>query len=121
MNAKHYSQRPFRRLLEAAHDDPLSGLANLFDIAMVFVVSLLIALAAKDPVKELLGSSTDFSMARHSDKNQIPPDGRTLEQYRIGGRQVGGKGERLGIAYQLPSGEVIYVPDPHQPAEFDSE
>ena len=37
--------------------------------------------------------------------------GRKLEHYRITPRTLGGEGQRLGTAYRLKTGEVVYVPD----------
>lgn len=37
--------------------------------------------------------------------------GRTLEHYKVGPNKAGGEGERLGTAFKLKSGEVIYVPE----------
>ncbi len=93
------STRRYRRVLESEGDDPLSGVANLFDIAMVFVVALLIALVSRMP-----------QQAKRSAEGQVPIQGESLQRYQVGESQTGGRGTRLGMAYQLESGEVIYVP-----------
>lgn len=77
-------------------------LANLFDIAMVFVVALLIALVSRLPQQRNPSELSAFG--------QIPIEGESLKRYQIGKSQIGGQGKQLGMAYQLESGEVIYVP-----------
>ena len=110
----------FRRLLDSEGDDLLTGVANLFDIAMVFVVALLIALFASAATEKLPRSSAVSSAppsVSSPDESVVPRDGEQLDRYRIGDRQIGGEGQRLGIAYQLQSGEVIYIPDQRRTAQ----
>lgn len=101
-------KRRFRQLLDAEHGDPLSGVANLFDTALAFVVALLIAFVSTSSSLEGVRST---ARQNPSEASQAPRDGEPLERYRLGDRQLGGDGQRLGIAYRLPSGEVIYVPE----------
>ena len=59
-----------RRLLRKEEDsDPMSVVSNLFDVAMVFAVALMVALVSRY------------------------------------------KGKKVGIAYELDNGEIIYVPE----------
>jgi len=69
---------------------------------MVFVVALLIALVSRLPQKRNSSELTDYG--------QIPIEGESLKRYQIGESQIGGQGTQLGMAYQLESDEVIYVP-----------
>jgi len=41
--------------------------------------------------------------------------GKRLESYKVGAEQGEGTGKRLGTAYQLDDGQMIYVPEetPH--------
>lgn len=89
----------FRRLLESEDHDPIAGVSNLFDVAMVFAVALLVALFTQVPTSQ---------QARDG---LVPQVGDRLEHFQTGDREAGGQGVRLGIAYRLPSGEVIYVPE----------
>lgn len=41
-------------------------------------------------------------------------DGERLEHYRVSENELQGQGERLGIAYRLENGEVVYVPSRSQ-------
>ena len=109
------SPSPHQRLLVGHDDDPLSGVANLFDAAMVFAVALMLAMAAHFRMPELLSAQSDFAIVKHlgeSNMEIIIRKGRKLEHYRISRQRLGGEGEKLGTAYRLKSGEVIYVPEP---------
>ena len=41
----------------------------------------------------------------------IHKKGVKVDRYRVSRDVASGEGERLGTAYRLPSGEVIYVPE----------
>jgi len=102
-----------RRLLDSHDDDPLSGVANLFDVAMVFAVALLLALVSHFHLVELLTAEdlTVLKNAGQPDMEVIRRQGETIQHYRISEQSLGGEGEKLGTAYRLKSGEVVYVPD----------
>ena len=95
-------------------DDPLSSVANLFDVAMVFAVALILALLSALHMAGLFNPAEDITILRNPGKANmeiIRKRGVKLEKFRISKEQAGGEGERLGICYRLPNGEVIYVPD----------
>lgn len=103
-----------RHLLDSPEDDPLSGVANLFDVAMVFAVALLLALVTYYKLPELLSRNEEITILKNPGKPNmeiIRREGRKLEHYRVTERTLGGEGERLGTAYRLKSGEVVYVPE----------
>lgn len=41
----------------------------------------------------------------------IKKKGLKIEKYRATSLELGGEGEKLGTAYRLKSGEVVYVPE----------
>jgi hypothetical protein len=106
------SQKYYERLLDCDDHDPLAGVSNLFDVAMGFAAALLIALFGQLPASQLFGQR---AAARFEpgvgQQAAVPPAGTRLERYRLGDREAGGRGERLGVAYRLSSGEVICVPE----------
>ena len=118
MNRKNRLHRSLlsahRRLLEGHDDDPLSGVANLFDVAMVFAIALLLALVTHYRLPELLSAQQDVTILKNPgapNMEIIRRRGRKLEHYRITRETLGGEGQRLGTAYRLRNGEVVYVPD----------
>jgi hypothetical protein len=84
--------------------DPMSSVANLFDAAMCFAVALLIAVAMRESLPSPSAGSTP------KPGEAVPADASQLLKYRVSTGVLAGEGERLGIAYRLKSGEVVYVP-----------
>jgi hypothetical protein len=85
--------------------DPLSSVANLFDAAMCFAVALLIAVALRGAVAP---ARADGAAAESGEV--VPVDASQLAKFRPSSGVLTGEGERLGVAYRLKSGEVVYVP-----------
>lgn len=107
--------RPRRRIIGGGEDhDPISMVANLFDVAMVFAVALMVALVFRFNMKEVF-SPEDFTIVKNPGKDNmeiIKKEGQTITKYKPSESQESGKrGRCVGIAYELESGEIIYVPE----------
>lgn len=104
-----------RFLQDADDDDPMATVSNLFDVAMVFAVALMVALVTHFNMAEML-SNEDFTVVKNPGKENmeiIQKKGREIETYKAS-RQTQGegtRGKRLGTAYQLEDGRIIYVPE----------
>lgn len=101
-------------ILDDEDEDPLSGVANLFDVAMVFAVALLVALVVAYSVPELLDDKADITVVKNPGQPNmqiIIKEGKTLKVLNMTEELAGGQGSRMGTAYRLESGEIIYVPD----------
>lgn len=93
--------------------DPLSGMANLFDLAMVFAVALMVAVVVRFEVAELL-TKDDVTIVKNpgaEDMEIIIKKGEEIEKYKATDAACEGKGRRVGVAYQLEDGRIIYVPE----------
>ena len=95
--------------------DPLSVVVNLFDVAMVFAVALMVAMVMHMNMTEVF-SQEDFTIVKNPGKDNmeiIQKKGRQIETYKATGQtqQGGTRGRRLGTAYQLEDGQIIYVPE----------
>lgn len=104
----------WRRLMSRSDEDPMASVANLFDVAMVFAVTLLLALMAAVSVPELLTSPERFTIVKNAgrpDMEVVVKEGVHVERYRMSEDEIGGTGRRLGVAYMLANGEVVYVPE----------
>lgn len=105
-----------RRILNAAEDhDPVAMLSNLFDVAMVFAVALMVALVTKFNMTEIF-SQEDYTMVKNPGKENmeiITKEGQEIKRYTPSEKQEtsGKRGKKVGVAYQLESGEIIYVPE----------
>ena len=103
-------------LLQDEDNDPLSVVVNLFDVAMVFAVSLMVAMVMHMNMSEIFGKE-DFTIVKNPGQDNmeiIQKKGREIETYKASGETTDGmgqKGKRLGTAYQLENGQIIYVPE----------
>lgn len=97
-------------------DNPLSMLTNLFDIAMVFAVALMVALVSHFRMNEIF-SNEDFTIVKNPGSENmeiITKEGREIKKYTPSDEDsstIGSKGRRVGTAYQLENGEIIYIPE----------
>lgn len=89
--------------LAPAEDDPLDGVANFFDLGIVFSLGFLLA---------LVGATRSGAPPTGSSGAAVPQQREASPHLRSSGEEQGGQGRRLGIAYRLESGEVVFVPDP---------
>ena len=106
-----------RRLLNQEDDnDPMSVVSNLFDVAMVFAVALMVALVSRYNMTEMF-SQEDFTMVKNPGKENmeiITKEGEKINRYTPSEDQStksGKHGKKVGIDYELENGEIIYVPE----------
>ncbi|NPD90959.1 DUF2149 domain-containing protein [Xylanibacter muris] len=105
-----------RSLLNSSEDnDPMSVVSNLFDVAMVFAVALMVALVSRYNMTEMF-SQEDFTMVKNPGKENmeiITKEGEKISRYTPSGNKdsSSGKGKRVGVAYELENGDIIYVPE----------
>ena len=104
------------RLLHNQTDsDPMGTVANLFDVAMVFAVALMVALVTRFNMTEMF-SKEDFTIVKNPGKDNMEiftKEGQEFKRYTPSEEQEtsGKRGKKVGVAYQLESGEIIYVPE----------
>lgn len=105
-----------RRLLRRSEDsDPMSVVSNLFDVAMVFAVALMVALVSRYNMTEMF-SQEDFTMVKNPGKENmeiITKEGEKINRYTPSedSDKSSDKGKRVGSAYELENGDIIYVPE----------
>ena len=106
-----------RRLLNKDDDsDAMSVVSNLFDVAMVFAVALMVALVSRYNMTEMLRQE-DFTIVKNPGKEDmeiITKEGEKINRYTPSEDQDsknGKRGKKVGIAYELENGEIIYVPE----------
>ena len=99
---------------EDSERSPLSGVANIFDVAMVFSVALIVMLVVSYNMPQLLDPDADLTVVTNpgqSNMQIIIKEGKTIEVMNMTDNIAGGEGEILGTAYKLANGKVIYVPE----------
>ncbi len=110
-------RRSSLRRSEGEDVNPLHAVANLFDVSIVFALALMVALVSRYNMTEVF-SKEDYTMVKNPGKGNmeiITKKGKEIFRYKAsqqtGDNQKQDKGKRVGTAYQLESGEIIYVPD----------
>lgn len=112
------SRRKRRSRLKKEREDvnPLHAVANLFDVSIVFAVALMVALVSRFNMTEVF-SKEDYTVVKNpgkADMEIITKKGETISKYKAGQEKAQdskNKGKRIGTAYQLENGEIIYIPD----------
>ena len=95
--------------------DPLSVIVNLFDVAMVFAVALMVAMVMNMNMTEVF-TKEDYTIVKNPGKDNmeiITREGGKINRYTPSEEQSSTqkKGRRVGVAYELENGEIIYVPE----------
>ncbi len=105
-----------RSILRKREDsDPMSVVSNLFDVAMVFAVALMVALVSRYNMTEMF-SQENFTMVKNPGKENmeiITKEGEKINRYTPSedNDNSSNKGKRVGVAYELENGDIIYVPE----------
>ena len=89
-------------------------MANLFDLGLVFIVGLLLALFGAFRLQELLQQDSRLTITKESASGEmeiIIKDGKKIEAMKVSKEQAKGRGQRLGTAYRLENGSMVYVPE----------
>lgn len=109
-----YFHRSQNRGTGLSDNDPMTGVANLFDIGLVFIVGLLIALFATYHMEDLLKEDSRVTITKQSADGAmeiIVKKGRKIEAMKVTKEKAKGRGQRLGTAYRLEDGSMVYVPE----------
>jgi hypothetical protein len=104
---------PRRSLLdiEAEDDDPILSVVNIIDVFLVVIAVLLIAVI-ESPVNPFATENAVVITNPGTDRMEIAiRRGREMKHYRSAGEIGEGEGQRMGTAYQLKDGTMIYVPE----------
>ena len=102
-----------RRIGEQGSGDPLHGVANFFDLGIVFALGFLLSIMSYMGLHELRVKN-NITKVKDPDTDHmeiIHKDGIKLDHYKATMKNLGGEGTKLGTAYRLKNGEVVYVPE----------
>ena len=108
---KYMDRKGKRR--EEDDDDPLSGVANLFDVAMVFALGLMVMLLLYLSIPEVL-TQTDMTIIKNPGQQNmevIVKQGERIEKLDMMNETVQTEivGE-MGRIYKTEGGGMVYVP-----------
>jgi hypothetical protein len=89
--------------------------ANLFDASIVFAVGLMVALIQAFSLAQFFNPTSEFTIVRKDAASGqteiIEKAGRQIKVRKLTPEKKAGEGVRLGVAYQLKDGSVVYVPE----------
>jgi len=95
-------------------EDPISGVANLFDVSVVFIVSMMIALFMAYNMIDMMDPKSEMTIMKKSADGKVEivtKKGKEIKVQKVTDKRLSGEGQRLGTAYKLKDGKVIYVPE----------
>lgn len=95
-------------------EDPMSMIGNLFDVSVVMITGLLLALFTVYGLSDLVNPKSNVTVVtkrENGDMVVIDKRGKEVKARKVTSRQLTGEGTRLGVAYRLKDGKVIYVPE----------
>jgi hypothetical protein len=95
-------------------EDPISGVANLFDVSVVFIVSMMIALFMAYNMLDMMDPKSEMTIMKKGSDGRVEivtKKGKEIKVQKVTDKRLSGQGERLGTAYKLKDGKVIYVPE----------
>jgi hypothetical protein len=93
--------------------DPLDGVVNLFDVAIVLAVAFLLAALTGVGLSDILSSKNETIVTNpgRPDMQIITKSGTQITKLDLkAGQQVSGLGTLIGQFYRLPDGTTVYVP-----------
>ncbi len=111
---RYFKKRRFLKVDDMEGEDPLTGLANLFDLGLVFIVGLLLMIFATYHLQDLFSKSSNITIVKKMKNGEmeiITKKARKIKAMRVTRQKAKGEGHRLGVAYQLEDGTMVYVPD----------
>ena len=94
--------------------DPLSGMSNLFDVSMVFIVALFFALFMAYSTLDLFNPDSELVITKTLPNGEIQiitKKGKDIKIEKVTETSESGRGVKLGTAYKLEDGRVIYIPE----------
>ena len=105
-----------RRLLRKEEDsDPMSVVSNLFDVAMVFAVALMVALVSRYNMTEMF-SQEDFTMVKNPGKENmeiITKEGQKINTLHLRTRilKAAKKAKRWGLLMSWITARLFMCPN----------
>lgn len=103
-----------RSLSHPIHDeDPMAMMGNLFDIALLIGIGLLIMALSSFGLNDLLTKADTTIVKNPGTKNMeiVTRKGGKITRLKQTGKTTEGAGTPVGTVYRLESGEMIWVPD----------
>jgi hypothetical protein len=96
-----------------ADDNPLTILANLFETGLVFALGFMVSLISALNLLDMFNPDAKVTITteRKDGMEIMVKEGQKTTIRRMTKNLGTGDGQRLGTAYRLEDGSVIYVPE----------
>ncbi|MEM6845510.1 MAG: DUF2149 domain-containing protein [Bacteroidota bacterium] len=94
--------------------DPISSMANLFDVSVVFIVAIFFALFMAYNTLDLFNPDSELVITKTMPNGEIQiitKKGKEVKIEKVTETSESGRGVKLGTAYELEDGRVIYIPE----------
>jgi hypothetical protein len=99
------------RFLEEDEDDPILSVVNLVDLFVV-IIGILMILLVQNPLNPFRNENVIvIENPGEADMRMTIKQGEELTRYESSGEIGEGEGVKAGVAYRLPDGRMIYVPE----------
>ena len=99
------------RFLEEDEDDPILSVVNLVDLFVV-IIGILMILLVQNPLNPFRNENVIvIENPGEADMRMTIKQGEELTRYESSGEIGEGEGVKAGVAYSLPDGRMIYVPE----------
>lgn len=106
--------KPARHDDHETEDDPIAGVAQLFDVSIAFIVAMIAAVFTLLSSQDMLSKDSEWTLTKknkNGDIELIEKKDNQIVKRKVSTKNMSGKGVRLGTAYRLENGQVIYVAD----------
>jgi hypothetical protein len=94
------------------HEDPMSMMGNLFDVALLIGIGLLVMALSSFGLNDLL-TNADTTIVKNpgqSNMEIVTRKGGKITHLQQTGNQAEGPGAAVGTVYKLQTGEMVWVP-----------
>ncbi|WP_300669931.1 DUF2149 domain-containing protein [Desulfoluna sp.] len=94
--------------------DPMDGVANLFDVGLVFIVGLIVTLFSTYRLHDLFNAESEMTIVKKTKDGEmeiITKKKEKIDVLKVSKSMGEGEGQRMGVAYRLEDGSMVYVPD----------
>ena len=99
--------------------DPLDGLANLFDAAILIGIGFMIFALSSFGLRELVTGKSDLTIVKNPGTASMEIITKTkgkIERMTTSKETAQGRGTAIGVVYRLEDGRVVWVPGGSAPA-----
>lgn len=100
------------RSLADTHHDPMEGMGNLFDVAILLGVGFMVVALSGFGLQEIL-SDEQVTIVKNPGTEQmeiITKQGSTIERLKSTDERAEGPGAAVGTVYRLRDGRMVWVP-----------